>query len=123
MEKHFLNVDDNIVKPESNSYIILVPGCSTIVKEINGNNIIIEALPLWIKCIDTLPEPYEYVLVSCIKEGNEPSPISIARCYKGTWEMLNLCDQQNAIACGDLTWFMDESEITHWMKIPRPPKN
>ena len=75
----------------------------------------------WISVKDKLPIDYEYVLVCNLKEGNEPSPISIARQYKGIWEMLNHSDQSNAIACGDLTWYMNESEIMYWIPIPKIP--
>jgi hypothetical protein len=75
----------------------------------------------WIKIEDRLPEYYEYVLVYARKEGNEPSPISIARQFKGVWEMMSDQDQSNAIAHGDLTWGMDAEEITHWMPLPESP--
>lgn len=69
-----------------------------------------------------LPDPYEYVLVFGRKNGEEPAPLSIARQYKGVWEMLNYSDESNAWAKGDLTWYMSEDEITHWMPLPKPPK-
>jgi len=72
----------------------------------------------WIKVKDGLPEPYDYVLVVGQKEGDEPAPISIARQYQGKWEMLNHSDQSNAVAKVDLTWYMNEEEITHWMTLP-----
>ncbi len=77
----------------------------------------------WIKVKDGLPFDYEYVLVYAKKEGTEPSPSSIARQFQGKWEMMNTEDQSNSIACGDLTWYMDADEITHWMPLPRAPKD
>ncbi len=77
----------------------------------------------WISVKDRLPEPYEYCLVFAKRGVNEePSTISIARQYKGIWEMLNYSNESNAVACGDLTWFMREDEITHWMPFPKPPE-
>jgi len=74
----------------------------------------------WIKVSDTLPDDYKYVLVYAKKQGAEPSPISIARQYKGIWEMLSTESQSNAFACGDLSWAMDAEEIIHWLAIPIP---
>ncbi len=79
------------------------------------------SLEEWVSIKDTLPDDYEYVLVYAKKEGNEPCPISIARHYKGIWEMLNHSDESNAVACGDLTWYMSEEEITHWTPLPKSP--
>lgn len=75
----------------------------------------------WIRVKDKLPYDYEYVLVFSKKEGTEPSPLSIARQFKGKWEMMNTEEQSNAVACGDLTWGMEADEITHWMPLPEPP--
>ena len=76
----------------------------------------------WISVTVRLPDPYEYVLVYAKMKGTgEPCPISIARQYASTWEMLSHEDQSNAVACGDLTWYMSEDEITHWMPLPSPP--
>lgn len=76
----------------------------------------------WISVKDIFPEEYEYCLVFAKKIGTEPSPLSIARHYQGVWEMMNDLEQSNAVACGDLTWGMEGSEITHWMPLPQPPK-
>jgi hypothetical protein len=76
----------------------------------------------WISVNKRLPNPYHYVLVYAQKEGTEPCPISIARQFKGLWEMMSDEDQSNAVACGDLTWGMNADEITHWMPLPTPPK-
>ncbi len=74
----------------------------------------------WTKVQDSLPQDYEYVLVHAEKE--QPHPImSIARQHDGVWEMLNHSPESNAVAW-DLTWYMDESEITHWMPLPESPK-
>lgn len=79
--------------------------------------------PKWISVEDRLPEDYyEYVLVYARMDGDEPCPTSIARQFKGEWEMLNHADQSNAVACGDLTWYMSEEDITHWMPLPKPPR-
>jgi len=76
----------------------------------------------WISVKDRLPDPYQYVLVFSKKQGGEPSPLSIARQFKTIWEMMSTEDESNAVACGDLTWYMDAHEITHWMPLPKPPE-
>lgn len=77
----------------------------------------------WLNIEHYLPKDYEYVLVYAKMPGTgEPCPISIARHHHNKWEMLNHSPQSNAVACGDLTWEMDEENITHWMPIPPPPK-
>jgi hypothetical protein len=76
----------------------------------------------WVSIKDSLPDYYEYVLVYAQKQGNEPSPMSIARQFKGIWEMMSDEDESNAVACGDLTWGMDAEDITHWMALPEAPK-
>jgi len=78
----------------------------------------------WIDIKDKLPTSYDYCLV-CAKrfENHEPSTISIARQYKGIWQMLSHEYESNAVACGDLTWFMYAEEITHWMPLPSPKKD
>ncbi len=78
-------------------------------------------IPKWISVKDFIPDAYKYVLVYVKKQGTEPCPISIARNYKGVWEMMSIEDQSNAVACGDLTWGMDAKEITHWRPLPEPP--
>ena len=76
----------------------------------------------WVSIKDKLPEDYQYVLVyGTAKATGEPCPISIARCFKGEWEMLNHSEESNSVACGDLTWYMSEDEITHWVDLPLPP--
>jgi hypothetical protein len=75
----------------------------------------------WISIKERLPPFYEYVLVYGQKKGNEPSPMSIARQFKGCWEMLSDEDQSNAVACGDLAWGMDTDDITHWIPLPNAP--
>jgi hypothetical protein len=77
----------------------------------------------WVNVKDKLPENYQYVLVYALTKGTgEPCPISIARSFNGKWEMLNYAEEENAVACGDLTWFMSDEEITHWMELPIPPE-
>ena len=76
----------------------------------------------WISVKDRLPHDYEYVLVyALITESDWMSSISIARQFKGIWEMLSSEDDAS-VACGDLTWEMDPEDITHWMPLPKPPK-
>lgn len=75
----------------------------------------------WININERLPEIYKYVLVAS-KKDHEPSCISIARYDGKKWEMLTYTTESNAVACGDLTWYMEELEITHWMELPELPK-
>ena len=78
--------------------------------------------PKWIRIESQTPPDYEYVLVYAHMKGtNEPCPISIAQCIKGEWEMLNETEN-NAVACGDLTWSMEAQDITHWLPLPKKPE-
>ena len=73
----------------------------------------------WIEVKDSLPKNYEYVLVYAKMPGtNEPCPISIARYEVDRWKLL-FEGENNAIACGDLTWEIEADEITHWHEIPK----
>lgn len=78
----------------------------------------------WNKCSDRLPETYQFVLV-CSKMRNdcEPSSITIARWNTEKWETLCNEEENNACVCGDLFWSTDSDEITHWMPLPKPPKD
>ncbi len=75
----------------------------------------------WVNIKEAIPSPYQYCLVCGEKEGAEPWPISIGRHNGIEWELL-VNGENNAIACGDLTWSIDADEITHWMDIPNAPK-
>lgn len=77
----------------------------------------------WRPIETSLPPIYEYVLVCALRGCNdEPSAISIARWCNPDWDMLSHESQSNAVACGDLTWYMSEDEITHWMPLPPEPE-
>lgn len=85
----------------------------------NSDQYKVQSTVTWHKYPDEMPEDYEYCLVYAKRNGTgEPCPISIAICYKGTWEMLNH-SQSNAVSCGDLTDYMDSDEITHWSYLPK----
>ncbi len=75
----------------------------------------------WISIRDKLPQEGIYVLVYGDMGGSDPRPISIARHDKGVWEMMTNESQCNAVTCGNLTWYMEGNEITHWMELPRLP--
>lgn len=76
----------------------------------------------WISVKNQSPQPYEYSLVYANElSTGDVSTISIARFTGKEWEMLSMESQSNAVAKGDLTWFMYTHEITHWMPLPKPP--
>lgn len=77
----------------------------------------------WISIEKQLPEDYFYVLVYAqFRNSDEPEPISIARRCDGKWELVCMCPESNAVAKGDLTWFIYPEEITHWMPLPNAPR-
>ena len=77
----------------------------------------------WISVKNKIPYPYHYVFVAAPWEDDELFYYSIARItVNGIWEMLSTQSESNAVACGDLTWYMDPNEITHWMPLPKSPK-
>lgn len=74
----------------------------------------------WIRAKDKMPCKYTY----CLVYGNDGLPlISIARHNGIEWEMLSNDPQSNAVACVDLTWYMEPTEITHWIQLPEEPKS
>ena len=75
----------------------------------------------WTAVKDDLPPAYDYVWVCAVHDTDEPTLMSVARQCKGEWQMLNL-SPDNAFHSGDIAWFMEPDEITHWMKIPQEPK-
>lgn len=78
----------------------------------------------WISVKDQLPEFYTFVLIYAkITKTSEPSKISIGRYNSLNWETLCNEEDNNACACGDLYWEIFPDEITHWMKLPEPPKD
>lgn len=77
----------------------------------------------WISVKDKFPEDYEFVLVAALGKGTgEPCSISIGRFNSGIplWQLLKKYPN-NACACGDLIWDMQEKGVTHWMPLPEPP--
>ncbi len=79
----------------------------------------------WIKCSDRLPEVYCFVLVFADNQGtNEPKPISIARtnshCF---WEFLETNKRWSYGTYMDISYPIDNDDITHWMPIPDIPKD
>jgi hypothetical protein len=79
----------------------------------------------WIKVTDYLPELFDYVLVYAKFKGtNEPCPISIARYNEKEWEFVNSSPwMPNYGAYMDIEYPMDHDDITHWMPLPKPPKD
>jgi len=75
----------------------------------------------WIKFSDKFPEILDYVLVCAIYKGtDEPKPISIARIYPDfSWDFLGNIDVG---AWMDIEYDMDGIDVTHWMPIPKSPK-
>lgn len=79
----------------------------------------------WIKCSIALPiqQPegwptYDWVLVTSERLGTgEPWPMSIARYTDKGWD---LYIKGECPAFGDTWSDIEEYEITHWMKIPKP---
>lgn len=76
----------------------------------------------WISVTERLPPSYQYCLV-CESGGaiGESSPISLARYETDHWALL-FEGENNACACGDLTWSIEAKDISHWMSIPEVPK-
>lgn len=70
----------------------------------------------WISVSDRLPDNYTYVLVCSCKTTH--NPVSIARWEIHCWNMLFDQTELDAAACGDLSWWMDAADITHWMPLP-----
>ena len=77
----------------------------------------------WINIKDRYPEKYKFVLVFSKMNGtDEPCPITIARFNGDKWETLCNEEENNACASVDLFWSTNSEEITHWMPLPKPPK-
>ena len=81
---------------------------------------------MWIDCNSQLPEIYDFVLVCANNKGTgEPKPISIARLDNSkTWEFCNE-DPYSTYCQGaymDIEYCMLINDITHWMPLPKPPK-
>lgn len=85
----------------------------------------------WIKCSDRLPiqmpeawPTFDWVVVASLREGtNEPCPWYIARYTDKGWEFHD--NKKDDLDCPDFsdTWAsMNIDEITHWMKLPKLPK-
>ncbi len=80
----------------------------------------------WISVKDRFPEKYDFVLVFANNKGtNEPKPISIARINDVfEWEFCNhRSPMPNYGAYMDIEYDMDSDDITHWMLLPKPPKD
>lgn len=71
----------------------------------------------WIKCLDRLPEEYDWVLAGRLGESGLIA-YNIARYVNNEWEWLdsetNIID---AVLLGDCTVTILTDEITHWMKV------
>ena len=79
----------------------------------------------WIKCSEKLPELYAYVLVLADNKGTgEPKPISIAMLdNENNWDFVNHTKtMSNYGVWMDIEYVMDEEDITHWMLLPKLPK-
>jgi hypothetical protein len=78
----------------------------------------------WISVKKDLPDAYQYVLVCEFLPPVycEPCPLSIARHDGSQWELL-WEGENNAWACGDLTWGIESKDISHWMSLPLAPKD
>lgn len=79
----------------------------------------------WISLKDRLPEIYDFVLVYANNKGTgEPKPMSIARWNNSKWEFINHSPPMpNYGAWMDIEYNMDYDDITHWMPLPKPPKD
>jgi hypothetical protein len=81
----------------------------------------------WIRVQDHLPNIYDFVLViACFKGSGEPKPISIARQLPDrSWDFLSqyedLEDEDNVGAWMDMEYSLSDSDITHWMPLPKEP--
>lgn len=84
----------------------------------------------WYKCSERLPyeEPehvltYDWVLVSSTKQQQV---ISIARYTDTGWEFFETVDGDVTEATGpwkgELVGVINIEDITHWMPLPKPPK-
>ncbi len=77
----------------------------------------------WISVKDQLPEdiddmcscPQDYFLVSM----QNSSMIGLATRYENKWDILN---NEGVDGCTGTNYF-DSKDITHWMPLPKPPKD
>lgn len=75
----------------------------------------------WISVKKRYPPPYHFVMVFCDTKTEEPSSYSLAR-WEGQKKGWNIIGERDSV-WSDLYWGIDkDSEITHWMPLPNPPK-
>jgi len=79
----------------------------------------------WIECSDRLPDFYNNVLVFANNKGTgEPKPYSIAMYTGDNWDFINHSPPMpNYGAWQDIGYTMVSDDVTHWMSLPKPPKD
>ncbi len=79
----------------------------------------------WISVKDRKPQLYDFVFVLADNHGTgEPKPISIARLFDNDngdkWDFLG---NLKVGAYMDIEYDMESEDITHWMRLPKPPED
>lgn len=72
----------------------------------------------WISVKDKLPESRSMVLVNYIEDGNQ----GVASVFYRYWDDDNEKDWEFPRYDCDVFNWDDNIEVTHWMHLPKPPK-
>jgi len=74
----------------------------------------------WVSVEEKLPEPLVFVLVT--DASTALCPISIATQLAGQWMIFCGDNSCNSIILDSFGWELNSDQITHWMSLPKPPR-